>query len=104
MRTRRPLIGWLFGASLIVLVVLPWAWPSADAGAAPLPQATPSVSGSPLPTTSVEPSVSPSPSESIPDESDDGSNLTPDSTGTLLALGGAVVLAVGAGAVVLIRR
>lgn len=94
MPIRRALTGWLCAWFLIVLGAGALAWPMPDAGAAPLPRATPSAS----------PSVEPSPSESIPDESDDGSNLTPESSGTMLALGGAVALALGAGAVVLIRR
>ncbi|MBK8459050.1 MAG: hypothetical protein WAS07_13815 [Micropruina sp.] len=92
MPTRRALTGWLCAGFLIVVGGL--GWPLVDAGAAPLPRATPSAS----------PAVEPSPSESIPDENDDGSNLTPESNGTMLALGGAVALALGAGAVVLIRR
>ena len=88
------------GAALVLLLGVTLSAPPVDAR--PFPQAT---TTAPSPTGTQSPSASPDPSEQPEDEpQDDGTNPTPSSTGTWLALGGAAAASVLAAAVVILRR
>ena len=95
----------LVAVGAMLLLTFGLSAPTMGLAAAPVPQAT-TAAASPSPTVgSSRPSPSsPSAGDSADDPSDDGSNLTPDQTGTWIALGAAAVLAVLAGLVVALRR
>lgn len=95
----------LVAVGAMLLLTFGLSAPTVGLAAAPVPQAT-TAAASPTPTTG---SPRPSPSSSSADDpadepSDDGSNVTPDQTGTWVALGAAAAVAVLAGLVVALRK
>lgn len=107
----RNLVGRAVVAAVALLVlVFGLVLPTAGSSALPVPQAT---TGSPSPsgsakatgTAKAKPSATQSDDVDPADEpDDDGSDTTPDQTGTWLAIGGAAALALLAGLVVVIRK
>lgn len=97
-------------AAALLVLVFGLVLPTAGSSALPVPQAT---TGSPSPsgsakatgTAKAKPSATQSDDVDPADEpDDDGSDTTPDQTGTWLAIGGAAALALLAGLVVVIRK
>lgn len=108
----RNLVGRAVVAAVALLVlVFGLVLPTAGSSALPVPQAT---TGSPSPsgsakatgTAKAKPSATQSDTDVNPadEPDDDGSDTTPDQTGTWLAIGGAAALALLAGLVVVIRK
>jgi len=105
--SRRPVVSRLLiiaGALLVLLTALvPLANSSQTALAAPVPRAT-TASPSPTGTATPSPNQSESDVEPADDPTDDGSNPTPDQSGTWIALGAAAALSIAAGLVVVLRK
>ena len=95
----------LVAVGAMLLLTFELSAPTVGLAAAPVPQAT-TAAASPTPTAgSPRPSSSSSSADDPADEpSDDGSNVTPDQTGTWVALGAAAAVAVLAGLVVALRK
>lgn len=101
----------MLAVGALLVLVLGLSAPTPGRAAVPLPQATTATASpgsSPSASSSASPGSSPSASgaEDEPDDelTDDGSNPTPEQTGTWLAVAAAAALSVAAGLVVVLRR
>lgn len=94
------------GTLLVLLTALvPFTQSARAALASPAPQAT-TASPSPTGTSSATPTAKETETDVDPadDPTDDGSNPTPDQSGTWIALGAAAALSLAAGLVVVLRK
>ncbi|MFT3970888.1 MAG: hypothetical protein QM695_11595 [Micropruina sp.] len=90
----------LVAVGAMVLLIFGMSAPTVGQASAPVPQAT-TPAASPAPTPDSSPASTAEPGD---EPADDGSNPTPDQTGTWVALGAAAVVAALAGLVVALRK